>query len=172
MRDASPATTNQVAPPPMDELEVISLLADHPSLIATTQADKAFWLLTDERLRAMYSAARDGKPLLELAPVQLPPTTAKLVLSGKYASATDPSSALNAMTANLEARRVGVGLLELQKSLAEAKRRGDHVLARQLTQQAIAERRGDRELAMRLADERKTGAGSPGPETSNRKQVE
>jgi len=173
----APATTKPVAPPPMEELELVMLLADHPLLIATAEADKAFWLLTDARLRAMYSAARAGQSLLELAPVQLPPSTAKLVLSGKYAS-KDPPSSLAAMTRNLEARKAHVDRMELQKNLAEARRRGDHGLARQLAQQNVAERTGNHELATKLADERKAGSkieeitSQIDPETSNRKQVE
>ena len=176
--DAAPATPRPVAPPPMDEVELIALLADHPVLIATAEADKAFWLLTDGRLRDMYSAARAGQSFLELAPVQLPPPTAKHVLSGKYALAKDPPSSLAAMTRNLEARKEGVDLVDLKKSLADAKRRGDHDLARELAQRAVAERRGNHELAARLADDRKAGskteksASLVDPETSNRKQVE
>jgi DNA primase len=170
--DSAPATPKLVAPPPMEELEVVSLLADHPLLIATAEADKAFWLLTDERLRAMYSAARDGQSFLELAPAQLPPTSAKHVLSGKYVSAKDPPSSLAAMTRNLEARKVEASRVELMKNLADAKRRGDHDRARELTQQAVAQRTGNHELASRLADERRAKADLAGPETSNRKQVE
>lgn len=176
--DAAPATPKSVAPPPMDELEVVMLLADHPMLIATAEADKAFWLLTDERLRAMYSAARDGESFLELAPAQLPSPTAKHVLSGKYASAKDPPSSLAAMTRNLEARKIDASRIELRKSLEDARRRGDHVLARNLAQQAVAQRTGNHELASRLEDERKAGskteksASLVDPETSNRKQVE
>jgi DNA primase len=162
-------------PPPMEELELITLLADHPVLIATVEADKAFWLLTDDRLRAMYSAARTGQSLLELAPVRLPSNTAQHVLSGKYAS-KDPTSSLAAMTRNLEARKVAVGRMEMTKSLADAKRRGDHDLARQLTAENIAERTGNHELATQLADERKARSRVEqrleDPETSNRKQVE
>jgi DNA primase len=174
--DAAPATETSVAPPPMEELELVALLADHPALIATAEADKAFWLLTDGRLRDMYSAARDGQSFLELAPVRLPPTTAKHVLSGKYALTKDPSSSLAAMTRNLEARKLGVGLVELKNRLADAKRRGDHDLARRLAQQAVAERRGDREITTSLADGLKAGPTENvvpfGPEISNRKQVE
>jgi DNA primase len=174
---AGPEAARVAGPPPMEELEVVMLLADHPVLIATAEADKAFWLLTDDRLRAMYSAARDGESFLELAPVHLPPSTAKLVLSGKYAS-KDPPSSLSAMTRNLEARKANVGRMELKKNLADARRRGDHELARQLAQRAEAEGRGDHELAMKLADERKAGSkiekstSLVDPETSNRKQVE
>ncbi|HEY0195762.1 MAG TPA: toprim domain-containing protein [Kofleriaceae bacterium] len=174
---ASPASPNGPAPPPpMEELELITLLADHPQLIATVEADKAFWLLTDARLRAMYSAARTGQSLLELAPVQLPPTTAQHVLTGKYA-AKDPMASLTAMTKNLEARQVTVRLMEITKQLADAKRRGDDELARSLTSELIAERTGNRELATQVAAERKARSGvvqkpAEDPETSNRKQVE
>jgi DNA primase len=146
------ATAPGVAPPPTEELELVSLLADHPALIATAEADKAFWLLTDDRLRDMYSRARDGQSFLELAPVQLPPSLAKHVLSGKYALAKDPASSLAAMTRNLEARKAGVGLAHLRNSLADARRRGDHDLARQLAQRAVAVRTGNRALADQHAE--------------------
>ena len=174
---ATSATGGPVAPPPTEELELIALLADQPALIATAEADKAFWLLTDARLRDMYSRAREGQSFLELAPVQLPPPLAQHVLSGKYAHAKDPASSLAAMTHNLEARKAGVGLVNLKNSLVDARRRGDHDLARMLALRAVAERRGDRELAARLAEEVHAGSqtencGPSDPETSNRKQVE
>jgi hypothetical protein len=168
--------------PPTEELEVIALLADHPVLIATAEADKAFWLLTDARLRDMYSRAREGQSFLELAPVQLPPSTAKHVLSGKYALAKDPASSLAELTRNLEVRKANVRRMELTKHLADARRRGDHDVARQLTQQNVALRTGKFELANELeaqisagprAGSRADGSGPPAaPETSNRKQVE
>jgi DNA primase len=176
----APATSQVVAPPPMEELELISLLADHPMLIATAEADKAFCLLTDARLRAMYSAARDGHALLELAPVQLPPPTAQHVLSGKYVSAKDPVLSLAAMTRNLETRKANAARMAFRKGLIDAGRRGDHHLAREMTQRAsaagISADRGNHELVMKLADERMASAEKSAslvdPETSNRKQVE
>lgn len=174
---AAPATDGPVAPPPMEELELVALLADHPALIATAEADKAFWLLTDARLRDMYSRARGGQSFLELAPVQLPPPLAKHVLSGKYASAKDPSASLAEATHNLQVRKEQLARMELTRHLADAKRRGDHDLARQLTQQNLAQRTGNPELADRLAAEHHAGSrtencGPSDPETSNRKQVE
>jgi DNA primase len=180
---AAPATPDSVAPPPIDELELIALLADHPALIATDQAYKAFCLLTDARLRAMYSAAREGHALLELAPVKLPPPTAQHVLSGKYASAKDPASSLIAMTHNLEARKANAARFAARKTLMAAGRRGDHQLARELAQQAEAAGKANHEF-MAIADERTAGSRSQtgsktekrasqvDPETSNRKQVE
>jgi DNA primase len=169
---AAPATGTQVAPPPTEELELVALLADHPALIATAEADKAFWLLTDALLRDMYSRARGGQSFLELAPVELPPSLAKQVLSGKYASAKDPTASLAEATRNLEVRKERLARFELTRHLANAKRRGDHDLARQL-----AQRTSTPELANRLAQETPTGSrtdnrGPSDPETSNRKQVE
>jgi DNA primase len=152
-RPVSAAGASAAGPlPPMDELEVITLLADHPSLIATAEADKAFWLLTDTRLRAMYSGAREGQPLHELVAVHLPPSTAEHVLSGKYAEAKDPRAALLAMARNLEVRKTQVGRNELNKSLADAARTGNRELARRLAQLAEAERKGDHELVARIKD--------------------
>jgi hypothetical protein len=154
------------------------LLADHPVLIASAEADKAFWLLTDARLRDMYSRARGGQSFLELAPVQLPPSTAKHVLSGKYALAKDPASSLAELTRNLEVRKANARRMELTKHLADARRRGDHDVARRLAQHNVAVRTGNAELASKLADEITAGSRTetsgppPDPETSNRKQVE
>ena len=152
--------------PPMEEVEVITLLADHPSLVATAEADKAFWLLTDARLRDMYSAARErGQSLIELAPVQLPQPTAVTVLSGKYADAKDPRAVLVGQLQNLEHRKAELEQAEVQQGLAQARRRGDNHRARILTQLAVAMRNGDRELVTRLRE-------SLASETSNGKQVD
>lgn len=152
--------------PPLPELELICLLADHPSLIASPEADKAFWLLTDARLRDMYSAARAGQSFLELAPVQLPPPSAKQVLSGKYSESKDPRVQLLAMIAALEQKQTLLAQQGLHKSLVEAKRGGrDPELVRLETQLAVAQRKGDRELVEQLVEKIEKFA-------SNRKQAE
>jgi hypothetical protein len=146
------------------ELELMVLLADHPSLIATVDADKAFWLLTDARLRDMYSAARDGQSFHELVSVHLPPNTAKYVLSGKYVTHTDPEGKLRAMTANLETAKRLRDRHDTAKLLVEAKRRSnDREFNRRVTELVVAERNGDWERAAQLRAEL---------ETSNGKQVE
>jgi DNA primase len=150
--DAPSERPAHVTLPSTDEAEVIALLADHPSLIATADADKAFWLLTDTRLRAMYSAAREGQSLPELAPVELPKPTAEHVLSGKYAGAKDPRAELIKMIGNLETRRAELGKLELAKGLDEAKRTNDPQRARLMAQLAVAERKGESEQAARIKD--------------------
>jgi hypothetical protein len=162
-----PANTGKThGPPPLPELELICLLADHPSLIASPEADKAFWLLTDARLRDMYSAARAGQSFLELAPVQLPPPSAKQVLSGKYSERKDPRVQLLAMIGALEQKQTLLAQQGLQKSLVEAKRGGsDPELVRLKTQLAVAQRKGDRELVEQLTEKIEKFA-------SNRKQAE
>ncbi len=150
--DFAPGATPSAALPPIDELEVITLLADHPSLIATAEADKAFWLLTDARLRDMYSAARAGQPFHELVAVHLISPTAEHVLSGKYAETKDPRAALLAMAKNLEARKTEVGRNDLRKQLADAGRSNNRELQRQLARLAEAERKGDHELVARIKD--------------------
>jgi hypothetical protein len=137
---------------PIEELEVLALLADHPTLIATGEADKAFWLLTDPRLRDMYSAARDGRSLLELAPVQLSKASAQHLMSGKYAEAKDPRAELIKMTANLGHRANALSTAQLGKTLVDANRRGDRERALLLAQLAVAERRGDQAEVARIKD--------------------
>jgi hypothetical protein len=100
----------------------------------------------------MYSAAREGQSLPELAPVELPQPTAEHVLSGKYAGAKDPRAELIKMIGNLEARRAELGKLELAKGLDEAKRTNDPQRARLIAQLAVAERKGDSEQAARIKD--------------------
>jgi DNA primase len=149
--------------PPMAEVEVISLLSDHPSLLTTTEADKVSSLLTDGRLQAMYSAARAGQSFLELASMLLPPPTAQLVLSGKYAESKDPRATLIAMVAGLEQRGSMIAQKGLETSLSNAKRGGvSPDLVRLQAQLAVAQRKGDRELVEQLMAQI----------SSNRKQAE
>lgn len=127
--------------PPIEEVELLALLSDHPSLLATTDADKAFSLLTDGRLRDMYSAAQQGQSMLELAHAHLPQPTADLVLSGKYAAASDPRARLVALSEHLVRRAADVGLRSLGQRLADAKRRGDHELERKLVAEILSTRK-------------------------------
>jgi 5S rRNA maturation endonuclease (ribonuclease M5) len=145
------------------EVEVISLLTDHPRLLASPDADRVSSLLTEPRLQAMYSAARAGQSFLELASMLLPPATAQHVLSGKYAEAKDPAAQLSALVNNLEHRRTMVAQKGLEKSLAAAQRGGgDKDLVRLQAQLAVAQRKGDRELVEQLTAQI----------SSNRKQAE
>jgi DNA primase len=138
---------------PIEAVELLSLLADHPHLLTTPDAQRAFSLLTEPLLQAIYSAARGGQSLLELAPVLLPSTTARLVLSGKYAEAKDPSALLAQMARDLETRKQRLGMRELQQLMLDAQRQGDRDRARKIAMLVEATRKGDHELADRLMAE-------------------
>jgi hypothetical protein len=122
-------------PPPGDEVQLLALLSDHPSLLATADANGLFSLLTDGRLRDMYSAALRGGALLELAPNYLPPASTKILLEGRYATAADPQRQLLEMITGLRAAQHQRRSDELLAQLQEAKRRGDQHQARLLWEQ-------------------------------------
>ncbi len=119
-------------PAPEEELQLLALLTDHPELIASPEADRAFSLLTDAGVRDMYSAALGGQALTDLAPQLLPEKAAQLVLSAKYAATENPKAQLTIMLNNLQHSQTKAGLVQLQIRMAEAQRRGDRELARQL----------------------------------------
>ncbi len=145
------------------EVEVISLLTDHPTLLTTSDADRVSSLLTEPRLQAMYSAARAGQSFPELASMLLPPATAQHVLSGKYAEHKNPTAQLAALLGMLEQRRTMVAQTGLQKSLVESQRGGgDKDLVRLQAQLAVAQRQNNRELVEQLEAQI----------SSNRKQAE
>lgn len=128
------APVNQ-SPAPTDEVDLLAMLADHPSLLPTADANGVFSLLTDERLRDMYSAALRGGALLELAPAHLPPSSTKTFLEGRYASATDPQRQLLDMIAGLRKAQQQRRGAELLRQLGEARRRGDQHQERLLHEQ-------------------------------------
>ena len=88
--------------------------------------------MTDAVVRDMYSAALGGKALTDLAPQMLPEKAAQLVLSAKYAATENPKAQLTIMLNNLQHSQTKAGLVQLQIRMAEAQRRGDRELARQL----------------------------------------
>lgn len=123
-REAAPAPRSDRGVP-AHELELLALVTDHPALLATPQANKAFSLLTDERLRDMYSAARAGASLAVLAPDRLPPAAVEVILAGKYAQSPKPETLLDAKVWELEIAARKQRTLELERQLADAKKRGD-----------------------------------------------
>jgi DNA primase len=128
-------------PPPTEEVEVLALLADHPNLIPTADSLGVFSLLTDARLRDMYSASREGQPFTELAPAHLPPLHAELVLSAKYVAETDPHVRLTVMTSGLKRRAEHERLKQLHARMTEAQRHGDRDLARSLFAEIVSTRK-------------------------------
>ncbi len=134
--------TSQKAPV-SEELDLLALLADHPNLSNQAENLGVVSLLTDERLRDMYSAtlSTPGTTLAELAPVRLPAESAQLIIAGRYATHQDPAHLLAAMITSLRNRQVRLSHEDLQRRLADAKRRGDHQLAGQLAIEAMKTRK-------------------------------
>ncbi len=162
-QNAQVAGSPRSVAPLTEELEVIQLLTDHRSLIGSPEADSVYWLLTDETLRAMYHAAREGKSFLELAPLLLPEPIAKSVLSGKYSDHKDPPAALRGLLEQLGIRKAKLEQAGFQKKLTAAKRgTSNPELMRLEIQLAIARKTGDLDAIKRLE----------GEVSSNRKQAE
>ncbi len=135
----SPPVT--AGPVPAGELEIVAILTDHPKLLETAEALDVFSLLTDARLRDMYSAARCGQTVLEGLPADANPHIARRVLAGAYASLTDPKSTLEQTVARLKHLRTKDELADLQKRAVEAGRHGDVEQQRQLLKEIVTIRR-------------------------------
>lgn len=129
---ANPTRAPAPGPAPAEEIAFLALLADHPDLISSSQADKAVDLLTDATVRDMYLSARKGSSMADLAASLLPDYAVESVLSGRYATNPNPQAVLSTMLKNLQLSRTETELVELRSRMAEAQRRGDRELARQL----------------------------------------
>jgi DNA primase len=103
------------SPAPRYELDLVALLCDHPHLVENAEEQAVLSLLTDSRLRDMYSAAREGRSPLEVAPED--PTIARHVLAGHFADVQNPSRALDEIVANLRRVPVKTRLAESRPSL-------------------------------------------------------
>ncbi|HWN70962.1 MAG TPA: toprim domain-containing protein, partial [Haliangium sp.] len=127
--------------PPREELDLLSILADHPDLMQVAEDQDVLSLLTDARLRDMYCAARQGSPMLSAAPEDIGPLIAKHVLAGTYASVEDPAHCLAEAVNRLRQGRNRSRLVQLQKQAQDARRRGDVALERRLVREILTTRR-------------------------------
>ncbi len=128
-------------PLPSAELEIIAILADHPTLLETAEQLEVFSLLTDGTLRDMYSAARQGQTVLSALPDDADPQIAKHVFAGAYASLTNPQRTLTEAVQQLRKQQQRTKLAELQRRAVEAGRRGEQELQRQLLKEIVTIRR-------------------------------
>jgi DNA primase len=136
--DAPQARTlaDSAKPPNRDELDLVCLLVDHPSLLPSAEEHGVLSLLTDERLRAMYSASLAGASISDG-----PPQMAELVLAGRFAQHPDPLRQLAQMVEGLRARHSELAHKELERRLAEARRSGDRELERSLVREVLLNRK-------------------------------
>ncbi len=133
----------RAGPPPRDELAVLQILADHPSLIEEAERLGVFSLLTDRRLRDMYSAARAGEAPLSALPEDAAGDIAERVLAGDYANLADPQQTLREAVGNIRGIRRRA---ELRRRNAEQAREADRRVAdrhreRELLREILATRR-------------------------------
>jgi DNA primase len=139
---AAPAAP--AAPPPdLDELALLAILAEHPQLRETAEQNSVFSLLTDERLRDMYCAARQNRSYLSNPsewPEDLSALVAKQMLAGAYADVKDPKHCLIEAIGGLK-RLQRAKLAALKREAQTAKRRGDVELERKLVREILITRR-------------------------------
>lgn len=127
-------------PVPPAELDIVAILADHPALLSNAEELEVFSLLTDARLRDMYSAAREGRPILT-ADEDLSPQIARRVLGGMFTTVENPARCLEDAVARLRRSRQRDRLAELQREAELARRRGDGDTARRLVSEILTIRK-------------------------------
>lgn len=133
-----PRPAPKSAPPPQLQLEIISILAEYPELLRVAEDGEVFSYLTDMRLQDMYSAAREGQPMLSATSDT---NIAKALLSGAFSAVPNPEQCLQDAIKRLRSVHQRERLAELQKQVEEAERRGDAELARQLAHEIVATRK-------------------------------
>jgi DNA primase len=127
-------------PPPALELQTLAILADHPSLLPAAEERDLLSLLTDSRLRDMYSAARAGQTMWWSAPTADRAMTEK-ILAGDYAKVADPHHSLVDAIATLRRARSSEHASRLVRDIEQAQRRGDADRVRDLSQELLSLRK-------------------------------
>jgi DNA primase len=140
-RPTGPSRGEQRRPVPVAELKILSILAHHPQLLEQSEKLGVFSLLTDALLRDMYSAALRGESIVSAVPDGADPQIAEHMFAGVYASLQDPGRTLSDAANELRVRREREGLGDLKRRVAEARRRGQVELERQLVEQIVTTRR-------------------------------
>lgn len=131
----------EIGLPNTEELELFALLSDHSPLVGSLIANEAVSLLTDPRLRDMYSQLQAGQRVEDVAQALLPPMSVAVVLSGKYRQEAAPEHRLGLMASALKQRYKTSEATRLQARLVEAQRQGQHALVRELAEQIVSLRK-------------------------------
>ncbi len=133
----SPPTPPQ-KPPPKLQLDIICILAEFPELLSAADEGDVFSYLTDMRLQNMYTAARDGQPMLSATGDA---NIAKALLSGAFANVANPKHCFEEAFDTLRNVHLKEKLAGLQVQAEEAGRRGDADLERELIREIMATRK-------------------------------
>jgi len=124
-------------------------LADHPDLIDEAEQLGIRSLLTDARLRDMYSRRLDGQSFLDAAPPDISALVAQEVLSGAYAQVPNPRQSLVTATRTLRREQLDKEDARLQRDIKDANRRGETALVRELLLKRTETRKRADELSRR-----------------------
>jgi len=136
-------------PPPSAELKVFAILADHPDLLSDAEHLGIRSLLTDARLRDMYSRRLAGQSFLDAAPPDISAFVAQEVLSGSYAQVASPKRTLENAVRALRRERLEQEDTRLNRAIKDANRRGDRALERELFLKQMETRKLADELSRR-----------------------
>jgi DNA primase len=120
------------SPPKPEELSILAILADHPELYSQADQIGAKEILTDVRLRDMYSAAQQGKDLLDVTPLELRDLVVRKVLGGQFRDVPNPLKTLQNAVATLARGRLDAEVRDVRRRILEAEQRGDETLAHDL----------------------------------------
>ena len=128
--------TNSSRLPPIEEMDLLCLLADHPHLHPVAEELDVLSLLTDNRLQDMYSAALEGRPMWSSSAADSSPEITAHVLSGVKRSTTNPEHQLREAAIGLRSARDKAAKQTLMRDLEEARKRGNDALVRELLARA------------------------------------
>jgi len=132
-------------PVPEAELKILGLLADHPKLLENPELqpdlEKIPQLLTHAQLRDMYSAARQGRPILSVLGENPSNRMAQQLLSGENSALSDPAETLREAIRTLGRQRSRDEMAKKQQMLVEAQRRGQVERQRELAVEILNLRR-------------------------------
>ncbi len=140
VQEPAAARPAPAVPPPPTELVILAILADHPTLLPYAEELGVRSLLTDARVRDMYSAAHAGGSIVDAAPPEISDIVAKVVFAGSYESVQDPRRTLAESVRSLKRNRVDEEIAELTRQMKDAERRGDMELARELSMRKLKTR--------------------------------
>ena len=139
----------QGAPPPDRELNIFGILADHPDLVNEAEQLGVRSLLTDDRLRDMYSRRLAGQSFLDAAPADISDLVAQKVLSGEFAAVANPRRTLQEAVRALRRDRLVEEDARINRAIKDANRVGDNTRARELILKQMETRKLADELSRR-----------------------
>jgi DNA primase len=130
-----PVTVPKRHLPPAKELKLLQILADHPELHPLADQLGVRSLLTDARLRDMYSASQAGRSVPEYVPAELMDVVAGK--SGEFKNLEDPARTLTETVRSVQGDHLVSEINDIKRRQQDAVREGNHSLARELAMRLL-----------------------------------